>query len=85
MQHPIPLGTKVAFAGDPYVYEIADYQTVIACPEDCSLDHDCFPEPHVCVSYRVTTLKPLKDLNVIFDQPDGFGREPLPQETAFEE
>lgn len=85
MQHRLPLGTKVAFAGDPHVYVTADYQTVLACPEDCEDDHDCFPEPHICVSYTITTSKPLRELEMVFDAPNSFGRKPSKEELSLKE
>jgi hypothetical protein len=80
----LPLGTRVSFKDDPHVYQIADYQTVLECSPDCDDDHDCFPEPHICVSYTVTMSKPLSQLGHIFGE-DGFGHVPAPEEVTLDE
>lgn len=83
-KHRLPLGTKVSFANDPYVYQAADYQEIIACPPDCDLDHDCFPEPHLCVSRTITSLMPLSQLRHVFDEA-GRGREATALDKGGEE
>jgi hypothetical protein len=83
-KHRVPLGTKVSFEGDAYVYETSDYQTVLECPPDCDNDHDCFTEPHICVSKTSMSSFPLSKLRTIFGK-DGFGRNPTAKERDLDE
>lgn len=66
-KHTLPLGTKVAFEGDSFVYQVADYQTLLGpCAPDCPYD-DCYDEPYITVSRTTTTALPLSKLRVVFD------------------
>ncbi len=83
-KHRLPLGTKVSFQGDCNVYEIAEYQTALACEEECHEEHECFPEPHIWVSKTSMTAMPLSALKTIFGE-DGHGRDPTQEERELDE
>lgn len=83
-KHRLPLGTKVVFEGDSYIYETADYQTVLECSPDCEDDHDHWPEPHICVSQTTKLSMPLSKLVAIFSEGN-IGRDPTPEERNIDE
>jgi hypothetical protein len=80
-KHGLPLGTRVSFKEDPYVYRTCDYQEILQCESDCEDDHDCLEEPYICVEMSVTKIMPLSQLQYVFDD-NGRGRAPDPEELA---
>lgn len=64
-KHDIPLGSKVCVEGSSYVYTTDCYQTLLECEPGCTDDHDCFPEPHICVRVEYWTSVPLSKVRVL--------------------
>jgi hypothetical protein len=79
MKHTIPLGTAVSFEGDPNIYIVSDYHTLLACEppgDDCPVHfgEGCYEEPYICVKREIGTARPLSKLKHIFDR-SGKGRD----------
>lgn len=83
MKHRIPLGTKVSFEGESFVYIVADYQDVLGpCPPDCTTDHDCYEEAYITVKQEIGRAFPLSKLKHIFDPVTHHGREATLEERT---
>jgi len=77
LYHRIPIGTRVSFKDDPFIYIISDYNNLHFCDDTCPQDHEsgqCWPEPHMSVKREIGTFMPLSNLENIFDQPNHEGR-----------
>jgi hypothetical protein len=83
--HNIPLETHVSFEGEPYVYIVDGYQTVLMCEPDCTLDHECYPEPYIRVRQEIGTAFPLSKLRTIFNPKTHVGRPPTELERSIKE
>lgn len=79
MKHSIPLGTRVAFVGDSHIYVVDNYQELLYCDKNCTMDHDCYLEPYINVRVQHWTAKPLSQLKTVFSQ-QGIGY-PYDKET----
>jgi hypothetical protein len=85
MRHIIPMETKVSFkfpVGGSLVYVVDSYPVLLHCDPDCSLDHDHYEEPYICVRQESHTAFPLSQLDHIFDQPHHVGRKATVEERT---